>query len=313
MDLATALKAPEALRHIGHAAIPREIAAIVSGRLTFAQDMHLDGMLHARVVRPPHYHARLDTLDEAICARLQAAGLQVVRDGSFVALAGADEWAVIKGAQRLAGAGSWQGPDLESQDVFEKLASNERVSLPVVGGRPHQAPVPPQPAPPAGATQTLHARYEKPYHMHGALGPSAAMARFEDGRLTVWSHSQGIYVLRATLAEALEMGPDDVHLIHMPGPGCYGHNGADDAALDAALVARALPGTPVLLKWSREDEHAWEPYGTCMAMDLTASLDAGGAVIAWSPRIRRRHLWHAAAQRPRPCRTQAPARDAPSG
>jgi len=281
VDLAIEVKPPEALQHIGRAAQPRDIADIVSGRLTFAQDMHIEGMLHARVVRPPHYHARLDSLDEAACARLEADGLRIVRDGSFVALAGADEWAVIKGARRLAGAGAWQGEHPEVRDVYQQLATNDRVSLPVIGGRPHQAPVPPHGEPPAHATLTLRARYEKPYHMHGALGPSAAMACFENGRLTVWSHSQGIYVLRASLAEALHMAPDDVHLIHMPGPGCYGHNGADDAALDAALVARAL-GTPVLLKWSREDEHAWEPYGTCMAMDLAASLDAGGAVVAWS-------------------------------
>jgi CO/xanthine dehydrogenase Mo-binding subunit len=118
--------------------------------------------------------------------------------------------------------------------------------------------------------------------MHGALGPSAALAWLEDGRLSVWTHSQGIYVLRASLAEALDMDLEALRLVHVPGPGCYGHNGADDVALDAALVARAIPGTPVLLKWSREDEHAWEPYGTCMAMDLTASLDAEGSVVAWS-------------------------------
>jgi CO/xanthine dehydrogenase Mo-binding subunit len=129
---------------------------------------------------------------------------------------------------------------------------------------------------------TLRARYEKPYHMHGSLGPSAALAWFEDARLSAWTHSQGIYVLRASLAEALGMDLGALRLIHVPGPGCYGHNGADDAALDAALVAREVPGTPVLLKWSREDEHAWEPYGTCTAMELAASLDATGAVVAWS-------------------------------
>src|SRR3546814_4372273 len=90
------------------------------------------------------------------------------------------------------------------------------------------------------------------------------------------------YALRGSLAALLHLDADTVHVAHVPGAGCYGHNGADDAALDAALVARAIPGRPVLLKWSRADEHAWEPYGSCMAMDLRASLDADGAVIAWS-------------------------------
>src|SRR3546814_24139 len=118
--------------------------------------------------------------------------------------------------------------------------------------------------------------------MHGSIGPSAALALCEDGRLQVWTHSQGIYARRGSLAALLHLDADTVHVAHVPGAGCYGHNGADDAALDVALVARAIPGRPVLLKWSRADEHAWEPYGSCMAMDLRASLDADGAVIAWS-------------------------------
>jgi CO/xanthine dehydrogenase Mo-binding subunit len=282
VDLAAPIKAPNALRHVGRATIPRGMTDLVSGRTIFVQDMRMDGMLHARVVRPPHYHACLETLDPAACERLRAAGISIVRDGSFVAVAAADEYATIKAAERLAAAARWRGAGLEAQDVYQRLATNERVSLPVVGGAPRDAPVPTLAAPPAEATVTLRARYEKPYLMHGALGPSAALARLEDGRLTVWTHSQGIYVLRASLAEAVGMDLDALHLIHVPGPGCYGHNGADDAALDAALVARAVPGTPILLKWSREDEHAWEPYGTCMAMDLTASLDAKGSVVAWS-------------------------------
>jgi CO/xanthine dehydrogenase Mo-binding subunit len=118
--------------------------------------------------------------------------------------------------------------------------------------------------------------------MHGSIGPSAAAALFENGRLTVWTHSQGIYILRAGIADVLGMNEDALRLIHVPGAGCYGHNGADDVALDAAVTARALPGRPVLMKWTREDEHAWEPYGPAMVMDLCASLDASGKVAAWS-------------------------------
>lgn len=276
------IKAPDALRHIGRAAIPRGVVDLVSGRTIFVQDMRIEGMLHARVVRPPHYHARLEALDAGACERLEEVGARIVRDGSFLAVATADEYAAIKAAERLARATTWHGAGPEPQDVYERLTANERVSLPVVDGIPQRAPVPPLADPPAAATTTLSARYEKPYHMHGALGPSAALAWLEDERLTVWTHSQGIYVLRASLAEALGMELDALRLVHMPGPGCYGHNGADDAALDAALVARALPGTPVLLKWTREDEHAWEPYGTCTALELSASLDAQGTVIAWS-------------------------------
>jgi len=118
--------------------------------------------------------------------------------------------------------------------------------------------------------------------MHGSIGPSAAIALANGDKLTVWSHSQGVYVLRASLAEALGMEIENLIIVHVPGSGCYGHNGADDAAVDAALIALKLPGKPILLKWTREDEHAWEPYASCMAMDLTASIDSDGKVIAWS-------------------------------
>ena len=102
------------------------------------------------------------------------------------------------------------------------------------------------------------------------------------GALTVWSHSQGIQPLKSSMAEAIGMNPDDLHIQHVPGAGCYGHNGADDVAFDAALVALAIPGQPVLMKWTREDEHAWEPYASAMSMKLRGSLNADSAIIDWN-------------------------------
>ena len=166
--------------------------------------------------------------------------------------------------------------------MFTRLTENPRLSLPVIDGAPREQPVEELGSPPVAAVITLEGRFERPYQMHASLGPSAALAHFENDHLSVWTHSQGIYPLRATLAEALGMPEEAVRLVHAPGAGCYGHNGADDAALDAALVARALPDRPVLLKWSRGDEHAWEPYGSCMAVCARASLDAGGRIVQWS-------------------------------
>ncbi len=287
VDLEAEIKSPDAHQQIGMKAKKRVAARgmldIATGRQRFVHDMKLPGMLHARMVRPPHYHARLKSLDESVQGRLTGAGVQITRDGSFVAVAATDEYAAIKAAERLAAAADWDlAGGLEPQDVFERLPANERVSRPVVKGTPQDAPVPDKPPIPADAAITLSARYEKPYQMHGSIGPSAAMALFQDGQLSVWTHSQGIYILRTSMAEALGMDEDSVRLIHTPGSGCYGHNGADDAAMEAALVARAIPGAPILLKWTRDDEHAWEPYGTCMTMDLTASVNADGAVLNWS-------------------------------
>lgn len=118
--------------------------------------------------------------------------------------------------------------------------------------------------------------------MHAPIGPSSAIARLDGEELTLWSHSQGVAMLRLTLAEVLGMPRSAIRVIHADGPGCYGHSGADDAALDAALLARAVPGRPVLLQWTREDEHCHEPYGPAAVVDLRASLDADGRIIDWN-------------------------------
>jgi len=276
-------KPAEQYRIVGRPATARGMDDIVTGALRYVHDMAEPGMLHARLVRPPHYHARLRGLDESAVGRLAGDGLYVVRDGSFLAVAGEDEYATVKGAERLAAACDWDsGPGLEEGDIYEALLTKERLGLPVKDGVPREAPVPPLGDPPAGAAATIEARYCRPYHMHGSIGPSAAMACCDDGALTVWSHSQGIYLLRAAMSDALGIAPEKLVIKHTPGAGCYGHNGADDVALDAALVARALPGRHVLLKWTREDEHCWEPYGAGMVMNLRASLDTGGRVIDWS-------------------------------
>ncbi|NKB19029.1 MAG: molybdopterin-dependent oxidoreductase [Alphaproteobacteria bacterium] len=277
------VKDPTSYDVIGKPTVTRGLTEIVTGQPHFVQDMKMPGMLHARIVRPPHYKARLKSLDDAAAKRITDSGCEVVRDGSFVAVACDEEFTAVEAAERLFETSDWDLSDgLESQDIYERLVINERVSLPVVEGVPQKEAVQPIASAPGDAAATLKARYEKPYLMHGSIGPSAAAALAEGDKLTVWSHSQGVYVLRASLSEALGMETEKLTIIHVPGSGCYGHNGADDAAVDAALIALAIPGKPILLKWTREDEHAWEPYASCMAMDLTASVDGDGKVIAWS-------------------------------
>src|SRR5690606_8930492 len=150
-----------------------------------------------------------------------------------------------------------------------------------VNGTSGDEPIPPVETP-ADAAQTLSATYLRPFHMHAALGPSAAAAQWIDGKPIVWSHTQAGGNVQAALAQVLRIDPASIRVMHTEGAGCYGHNGADDAALDAVLAARAVPGSAVLLKWSRADEHGWEPYGTAMAMELQASLSADGRVIDWN-------------------------------
>jgi CO/xanthine dehydrogenase Mo-binding subunit len=132
---------------------------------------------------------------------------------------------------------------------------------------------------PAGAT-AVSAEYTRPYQAHASMGPSCAVAQFDDGKLQVWCHSQGVFPLRGDLAKALRMPPASITVAHREGAGCYGHNGADDVALDAALVARALPGVPVRLQWMREDEFSAEPLGSPMVIQLKGAVE-GGKVVDW--------------------------------
>ena len=267
----------------GHGRVvePRNMRAIVTGTHCFVHDLRLKGLLHARVVRPPHHHAVLAALARGVEEGLEGATL--LRDGSFLAVAHEDEHRAIRAAARVAAAATWRPVRaLDDRPLPELLLGNPRESFPVRGGRPHRETVPPLPEAPPDAPRTLRAVYERPYQMHGSLAPSAALARLDGGELTVWTHSQGIYPMRFGIAQALDVESEKVHVVHAPGSGCYGHNGSDDAALEAAIFARAIPGRPVLLKWSREDEHAWEPYGSAMRMELCAHLDRGGNVRYWS-------------------------------
>jgi CO/xanthine dehydrogenase Mo-binding subunit len=281
VDLAIAPKRASDYRQIGRAVTARDLADLVSGTAPFVHDLQMPGMRHARLVRPPHPHARIANIDASIHDRL--AGAQLVRNGSFLAVVAADEYQAVRAAARVASAVRWESERLlDTTNIHELLLRSPALSLPVRNGDAFAEPVPPLAPPPKEAVTTLHTRIERPYLMHGSIGPSAAIALHDNGVLTIWTHTQGVFPLRMTIAESLAMDPANVRLIQKRGPGCYGHNGADDAALDAALIALAVPGKPILLKWSREDEHAWEPYGPAMVVDVRASIDRNGRVIDWS-------------------------------
>ena len=131
-------------------------------------------------------------------------------------------------------------------------------------------------------SRPFKATYKKPYHMHATIGPSSALAYMQEDKLTIWGHSQGAYPPRDNIAKVLGMSPEQIHFIHVEGSGCYGHNGADDAALDAALLAAAFPNRPILLKWTRANEHQWEPYSPATVSKMQANLDAHGNVLDWN-------------------------------
>jgi nicotinate dehydrogenase subunit B len=267
------LKDPTTFKVMGQP-VPRvDIPAKVTGGAAYVQDMRLPGMVHARVVRPPSYGAQLTGFDTVAVEKMPGV-VKIVRDGNFLAVVAAKEFQSIKAMNALSAAAKWkETPSLPRQDDLLQVLT----SLPSQDSTIFQ-----QSHPSAVGQTTIEAVYTRPYQAHGSIGPSCAVAQLVDDAMTVWTHTQGVYPDRQGIAEMLRMPPASVRLIHVEGSGCYGHNGADDAAADAALIARALPGTPVRVQWMREQEHAWEPFGPAMVTKLKASLDGNGAISDWN-------------------------------
>ena len=267
---------PAAARRLIGQPVPRQdLPGKLTGAPLYIQDMRLPGMVYGRVVRPPSPRAILQSIDTA-AARALPGVVAVVRDGSFVAVAAEREEQAIAAAQALRASARWNEdarlpPAGEALFPFLKTMRSEDT---VVGEKS-------DPASFARATRTFMVEYTKPFVSHGSIGPSCALAQWAAGKLTVWSHAQGPFQQREDLAKALQVPLSAIRVIHSHGSGCYGHNGADDVGLDAALLARATGERPVKLQWMREDEFQWEPYGSAMAIRMRAALDAEGRIVNW--------------------------------
>jgi CO/xanthine dehydrogenase Mo-binding subunit len=264
-------------RLIGRAVQRVDIPAKVSGGHAFVHDFRLPGMLHARIVRPPSYRATLLRVDTTPIAKLP--GVRAVhRDGNYLAVVAEREYQAITAMQALAAAATWsETPTLPEPDrIFDWLATQPAEQIPVVGGSSGLAT----------ARNILEATYRRSYQMHASIGPACAVALFDNGQLTVWTHSQGVFPLRSALAELVQLPIGRVRCLQLEGSGCYGHNGADDAGADAALLAMALPGRPVRVQWTREQEHCWEPYGSAMITKARAALGPEGHITGWDYSVR---------------------------
>jgi len=253
--------------------VPRvDIPAKVNGGSAYVQDIRAANLLHARVVRGPSDGTQLKSADVDTVAKMP--GIEkVVRDGRFMAVLAAKEWHAVKALRRLQAVG-WERRDspLPSADLCDVIRKSPARDIPIF-----DYPGPPAPAD-AGIVK---ARYTRPCLMHGSIGPSCAVALWENGNLIVWTHSQGVSPLRKSLAELVRLPLERVRCIHVEGSGCYGHNGADDVAADAALAARAVPGRPVRMQWMREQEHGWEPLGSAMVVELQGTLGHDGRIVGW--------------------------------
>lgn len=248
-----------------------DIPAKVTGGSAYVQDLRFEGMLHGRVVRPPSYGAILRDCEIAQVERMSGI-VKVVHDNNFLGVLANGEWAAIQGMRSLAGNTTWT----------EQQALPDSADLPAALMKLPSHDTTIQDTGDPGESGTLVAgTFSRPYLTHGSIGPSCAVAQYRDGKLTVWTHTQGVFFLRGAIAEMLRLPPESVRCIHAEGAGCYGHNGADDAAADAAMLAIAMPGRPVRVQLMREQEHAWDPFGPGMVVKVSARVGSDGAIAGW--------------------------------
>jgi len=270
-------KPPDQLTLVGKPLPRLDLPDKVMGKGVYVHDLDLPGMLHGRVVRPPSYRAEIVTFDPT---RVQAMpGVRaVVRNGRFIGVVAEREEQAVAAAAALAKSVTWREtadlPDVETMPAYLRALPSRTLVLSEAGDMTRPA---------AG---TIQAAYSRPFLAHASVGPPCAVARAGDGMIEVWSQSQSIHPTRKDIAATLGIAPDAIVIHHVQGAGCYGHNGADDAALDAVLLARAVEGHAVRLQWSHEDNLSWSPYGPAMAVAMEGATDETGRISAW-----RHELW----------------------
>jgi CO/xanthine dehydrogenase Mo-binding subunit len=245
----------------------------VMGRPRFIHDQSLAGMLHGRVLRPDSARAKLMALKED-GARAVAGLVAVVRDGNFAGVVSETEHGADAALIALRKSASWSDSEpLPDENDLASFLKAQPAESTVINQKTAASP--------GTAARTIKRQYTRPYIAHASIAPSCAMAQWDGDRLHVWTHSQGVYLLRADLALVLKLPVENITVEHMEGAGCYGHNAADDVALDAALLAKAANGRPVRVQWSRQGEMSDAPFGAAMAIEIEADLDAQGEIVDW--------------------------------
>ena len=277
VDAKAPAKNPASYTIVGTSVSRLDIPGKVTGKFTYMQDFKRRGMLHARVVRPAAIKATLLSVDDSEAKRIPGF-VQTVRKDNFLAVVAKNEWAAIRAAGAVKAQWSdWQGlPD--KAKLWEHVRNtkiNKDEELQKTGDAAQALRT---------GSRTLSATYDFAIHTHGSLGPSCAVAEFTGGKLTCWTASQATHLLRKQMANMLQMAEADVRCIYLEGSGCYGRNGHEDAAADAALLAKEL-GKPVRVQWMRADEHGWDPKGPPTLLDYRAALDDKGNPLAWESEV----------------------------
>jgi nicotinate dehydrogenase subunit B len=269
-------KAVAELRQIGASSERLDLPDKIFGKATFIHDMRLPGMVHAHVVRQPNRGATIEAIDEKAILRAAKGKVAFVRNGNFLAIVGEDETAVDLAGAAAVDHVSWQHAETPSALQAEASWLLQRPWIDRVFGVP--------PSEPQGR-ERFEATYSRGYLAHASLSPSCGLAEYRDGHLTVWTHCQGVFPLRASLAKTLGLEAAKITVHHVQSSGCYGHNGADDAAADAAIIAMRMPGVAVRVRWRREEEFVYEPKTPAMVVKVQALVDEAGKPVDWTQEI----------------------------
>ena len=271
IDPKAPLRDPTTYKLVGKPLPRPDVPAKCTGTFPYVHNFVLPGMLHGRTIRPPAIGAALVSVDDSGLKNLK--GVRVVRIKDFLGVVAEDEWTCIRAQRALKAQWSeWSG--LPEQGQLAGVVRGMEVS--------HVETLPPK-APTAAAAadaKSLKATYFWPMQSHASLGPSCAVADVRDGEATVWTASQATHRFAEVFAKMLGMPQGKVRMIYMDGAGCYGMNGHDDAAADAALLSRAV-GRPVRVQWMREDEHGWDPKGPPQLLDLAGTVNPDGRIVEW--------------------------------
>ena len=253
--------------------VPRvDMPALATGQFEFVHNVHVDGMVHGRVVRPPEVGAAIVSVDEQSVAGLPGF-IKVVRQKNFLGVVCEKPWQAIQAARALKAV--WTaGTSLPAASTFYDHLRRQpaRDALVVDSGDVDEAL--------SRAARVIRSTYRHPYQMHGSIGSSCAVADVAKDRATIWSATQSVYPVRNTAAMILGLAPEQVRVIYVRGAGCYGINGADTVSFDAAVLSQAV-GRPVHIQLSRQDEMAWENYGFAYVIDQRVALDDKGGIVAW--------------------------------
>jgi nicotinate dehydrogenase subunit B len=251
-----------------------DVAPKVFCQEDYCTDIKVPGMVHGRVIRPAVAGAVPVKVDEGSIRDIP--GVKVVWEKDFLGLVAENEWNAIKAAEKLKV--EW---------------SNAAPAFPETGGiydHIRKAPVRKrsEEGKPAGnvddafrsAARIVEAEYEWPFQSHASMGPACALVEIKDGQATCWTGSQKSHFVRDGVAVMLGLPPDKVRAIWVPGPGAYGRNDAGDAAMDAAVLAKAT-GRPVRLQYMRDQGTGWDPKGPASIHRARAAIDAAGNVIGY--------------------------------